>query len=263
MTLHADDYQALRSRYDSHDLPPHRPQRARPAGRLARPLAQLRRRRAARPPARDRCAAPSTSGVTHFDLANNYGPPYGSAETQLRPHLRAGLQPLPRRADHLHQGRLRHVAGPLRQGGGSRKYLLASLDQSLAPDGPGLRRHLLQPPLRPRHAARGDDGRARHRRPPGQGALRRHLLLLGRQRTREAAADPAGAGHAAAHPPAVVLDAQPLGRGGPARRRSARTGVGLHRVLAARAGHAHRQVPRRASRRARARRRTSRSRPTC
>ena len=61
---------------------------------------------------------------------------------------------------------------------GSRKYLLASLDQSLEPDGPGVRRHLLLAPLRPRHAAGGDDRRARHRRPPRQGALRRHLLLL-------------------------------------------------------------------------------------
>ena len=47
---------------------------------------------------------------------------------------------------------------------GSRKYLLASLDQSARADGPRLRRHLLLAPLRPRHAARGDDGRARHRR---------------------------------------------------------------------------------------------------
>ena len=30
-------------------------------------------------------------GVTHFDLANNYGPPYGCAETQLRDALRRGL----------------------------------------------------------------------------------------------------------------------------------------------------------------------------
>ena len=61
---------------------------------------------------------------------------------------------------------------------GSRKYLLASLDQSLRAHGPRLRRHLLLAPLRPGDAARGDDGRARHGRPPGQGALRRHLLLL-------------------------------------------------------------------------------------
>ena len=54
---------------------------------------------------------------------------------------------------------------------GSRKYLLASLDQSLAPDGPRLRRPLLLAPLRPRDAARGDAGRARHGRPAGEGAL--------------------------------------------------------------------------------------------
>ena len=71
---------------------------------------------------------------------------------------------------------------------GSRKYLLASLDQSLAPDGARLRRHLLLAPLRPRHAARGDDGRARRGRAPGQGALRRHLVVLGRAAPREAAA---------------------------------------------------------------------------
>jgi L-glyceraldehyde 3-phosphate reductase len=70
-------------------------------------------------------------GVTHFDLANNYGPPYGSAERNFgmlfaqdfRPHrdeliisTKAGYDMWP---------------GPYGQGGGSRKYLLSSLDQSL------------------------------------------------------------------------------------------------------------------------------------
>ena len=55
----------------------------------------------------------------------------------------------------------------------------------------------------------------------GQGAVRRHLLLLGRAH-RGGGADPARAGHAAAHPPAVLLAAQPLDRGGPARRARAR-----------------------------------------
>jgi L-glyceraldehyde 3-phosphate reductase len=69
-------------------------------------------------------------GVTHLDLANNYGPPYGSAEenfgrimaTDLKPHrdelvisTKAGYDMWP---------------GPYGEGG-SRKYLLASLDQSL------------------------------------------------------------------------------------------------------------------------------------
>jgi L-glyceraldehyde 3-phosphate reductase len=70
-------------------------------------------------------------GVTHIDLANNYGPEPGAAEAtfgrimagDLRPHrdelvisTKAGYEMWP---------------GPYGQGGGSRKYLLASLDQSL------------------------------------------------------------------------------------------------------------------------------------
>ena len=62
---------------------------------------------------------------------------------------------------------------------GSRKYLLASLDQSLGAHGPRLRRHLLLAPRRPGHAARGDDGRARHGGAAGQGAVRGDLVLLG------------------------------------------------------------------------------------
>ncbi len=56
------------------------------------------------------------AGITHFDLANNYGPPYGSAETNFGRILREDLAALPRRADHLEQGGLGHVAGPLRPG---------------------------------------------------------------------------------------------------------------------------------------------------
>ena len=63
---------------------------------------------------------------------------------QLRPDHARGPAPIPRRADHLHQGRLRHVAGPLRRPG------LAQVPAGqpgpvAAPDGPGVRRHLLQP----------------------------------------------------------------------------------------------------------------------
>ena len=71
------------------------------------------------------------AGVTHFDLANNYGPPYGSAEenfgrvmaTDFKPHrdelvisTKAGWDMWP---------------GPYGDVGGSRKYLIASCDQSL------------------------------------------------------------------------------------------------------------------------------------
>ena len=68
-------------------------------------------------------------GVTHFDLANNYGPPYGSAE-ETRAHHGGRFSPLARRVANFHQGRLRHGPGPYGNKG-SRKYLLASLDQSL------------------------------------------------------------------------------------------------------------------------------------
>ena len=71
-------------------------------------------------------------GIVHHDLANDYGPPYGSAELNFGRLMRRGLPPLPRRDDRLDQGRLGHVAGALRRGRRSRKYLLASLDQSLA-----------------------------------------------------------------------------------------------------------------------------------
>ena len=70
-------------------------------------------------------------GITHFDLANNYGPPYGSAETNFGEHLRRDFRP------HRDELLISSKAGwdmwpgPYGQGGGSRKYVLASLDQSL------------------------------------------------------------------------------------------------------------------------------------
>ena len=95
--------------------------------------------------------------------------------------------------------------------GGSRKYLLASLDQSLGADGPRLRRHLLLAPLSTRDTPLEETmGALDTRRPAGQGALRRHLVVLGRADAR-GARDPARARHAAADPPAVVLDRSTAG----------------------------------------------------
>jgi L-glyceraldehyde 3-phosphate reductase len=69
-------------------------------------------------------------GVTHFDLANNYGPPYGSAEENFGNILRKDFR------DHRNELVISTKAGwdmwPGPYGvGGSRKYLLASLDESL------------------------------------------------------------------------------------------------------------------------------------
>jgi L-glyceraldehyde 3-phosphate reductase len=69
-------------------------------------------------------------GVTHFDLANNYGPPYGSAEENFGRVLAADLKPY--RDEIVVSTKAGYDMWPGRYGnGGSRKYLLASLDQSL------------------------------------------------------------------------------------------------------------------------------------
>ena len=56
-------------------------------------------------------------GITHFDLANNYGPPPGSAEENFGRALRARSGRMARRTDRLHQGRLPDVARALRRMG--------------------------------------------------------------------------------------------------------------------------------------------------
>ncbi len=69
-------------------------------------------------------------GVTHFDLANNYGPPYGSAEINFGRIMREDLRPY---RDEL--------------------IISTKAGYDMWPDGPGLRRHFLQSPVRPRNAA--------------------------------------------------------------------------------------------------------------
>jgi L-glyceraldehyde 3-phosphate reductase len=69
-------------------------------------------------------------GVTHFDLANNYGPPYGAAETNFGRIL--GLDLRSYRDELVISSKAGYDMWPGPYGnGGSRKYLLASLDQSL------------------------------------------------------------------------------------------------------------------------------------
>lgn len=69
-------------------------------------------------------------GVTHFDLANNYGPPDGSAETNFGRILRDDF--LPYRDELIISSKAGYYMWPGPYGEwGSRKYLLSSLDQSL------------------------------------------------------------------------------------------------------------------------------------
>ncbi len=70
-------------------------------------------------------------GILHFDLANNYGPPYGSAEENFGRILAADLGPY--RDELIVSTKAGYDMWPGPYGEwGSRKYLLASLDQSLA-----------------------------------------------------------------------------------------------------------------------------------
>jgi L-glyceraldehyde 3-phosphate reductase len=69
-------------------------------------------------------------GITHFDLANNYGPPYGSAEANFGRILQDDLMPF--RDELVISSKAGYDMWPGPYGDwGSRKYLLASLDQSL------------------------------------------------------------------------------------------------------------------------------------
>jgi L-glyceraldehyde 3-phosphate reductase len=69
-------------------------------------------------------------GITHFDLANNYGPPYGSAEENFGRMLTHDLRPYRDELVISTKAGYDMWPGPYGQWG-SRKYLLASLDQSL------------------------------------------------------------------------------------------------------------------------------------
>lgn len=131
MTLHVDRYQAAPNRYDS------MPYRRCGSSGLDLPAVSLglwhnfgddvplgRQR--------DILCRAFDLGVTHFDLANNYGPEYGAAERNFGLHLRRDLG---RYRDELvisTKAGYDMWPGPYGQGGGSRKYLLSSLDQSLA-----------------------------------------------------------------------------------------------------------------------------------
>jgi L-glyceraldehyde 3-phosphate reductase len=69
-------------------------------------------------------------GITHFDLANNYGPPYGSAEENFGKLMHDDLRPFRDELAISTKAGYDMWPGPYGEWG-SRKYLLASLDQSL------------------------------------------------------------------------------------------------------------------------------------
>ena len=71
-------------------------------------------------------------GITHFDLANNYGPEYGTAEETFGRIMATDLGPYRDELILSTKAGYDMWPGPYGQGGGGRKYMLASLDQSLS-----------------------------------------------------------------------------------------------------------------------------------
>src|SRR6056297_728225 len=70
------------------------------------------------------------NGITHFDLANNYGPPYGSAEENFGKYMQLDFKPF--RDELIISSKAGYDMWPGPYGDfGSREYLIASCDQSL------------------------------------------------------------------------------------------------------------------------------------
>ena len=180
-------------------------------------------------------------GITHFDLANNYGPPYGAAEQTFGRVLARDLRRY--RDELIVSTKAGYDMWPGPYGDrGSRKYLLASLDQSLGRLGLDYvdifysHRVDVDTPLEETMGALDSAVRA------GKALYVRSRAT--RQPDRGRRTDPARAGHAGDHPPGLLLAGQSLDRGRAAGRPGQR-GVGLHRLLDARPGAAIRALPRR------------------
>jgi L-glyceraldehyde 3-phosphate reductase len=114
-------------------------------------------------------------GITHFDLANNYGPPPGSAETAFGEILRTDFAGY--RDELIISTKAGYGMWPGPYGEwGSRKYLLASLDQSLKRMGSTMSTSSIRTASTPTRRSRKRWARSTMRA-LGQGALCRHLLL--------------------------------------------------------------------------------------
>ncbi len=181
-------------------------------------------------------------GITHFDLANNYGPPYGSAEENFGRILAIDLAAY--RDELIISTKAGYDMWPGPYGEwGSRKNLLASLDQSLRRMGLEyvdiFYSHRFDPDTPLEETIGALDAAVRQGK-----ALYVGISSYSGRRTREGGGDPARPRHATAHPSALILHAQPVDRAGPARCTRG-GGDRLHRLFPARAGSAHRQVPQR------------------
>ena len=149
-------------------------------------------------------------GILHFDLANNYGPPYGSAEENFGRILRDDLRPY--RDELIISTKAGYDMWPGPYGEwGSRKYLLASLDQSLARMGLEyvdlFYSHRFDPETPLEETIGALDTAVRQGK-----ALYVGISSYSRREDARGGGDRARPRHADRDPPAVVLDAEPLDR---------------------------------------------------
>ena len=159
-------------------------------------------------------------GICHFDLANNYGPPPGSAETNFGRIMREDLAPW--RDELIISTKAGYDMWPGPYGEwGSRKYLLASLDQSLQRMGLDyvdiFYSHRFDPDTPLEETMGALDTAVRQGK-----ALYAGISSYSGERTREAVRILRELGTPLLIHQPSLLDAQPLGRGGPARRARAR-----------------------------------------
>ena len=150
-------------------------------------------------------------GITHFDLANNYGPPGGSSEAAFGEILRTDFAGYRDELVVSTKAGYEMWPGPYGEWG-SRKYLLSSLDQSLKRLGLDYVDIFYSHRYDPETPLEETMGALDHRRAVRQGALCRHLVLQFATHPR-GRGDPAVARNPLHHPSAELFDDQPLGRG--------------------------------------------------
>src|SRR4029450_5106395 len=176
-------------------------------------------------------------GITHFDLANNYGPPYGSGEDNFRRILATDLRGY--RDELVISTKAGYDMWPGPYGDhGSRKYLLASLDQSLQRMGLPyvdiFYSHRVDPDTPLEETMGALDTAVRQGK-----ALYAGISSYSPERTRRGG----GPRLSVAHPPALLLDHEPVDRGGRPAGRARGRGGRLHRLLPPGPGPADRPLP--------------------
>ena len=183
-------------------------------------------------------------GVTHFDLANNYGPPYGSAEENFGEILRKDFRGL--RNELLISTKAGWDMWPGPYGvGGSRKYLACVPGRKPGAYGTRVCRHLLFPPAHHGCSAGRNHGCAGAGSPARQGFVCRHFVVWSRTNARSGA-DSEERRSSAADSSAVLLDAESLGGEGTPRHTGG-TRRRLHRILSSGPGTIDKQVSERCS----------------